>query len=90
MDPNQVFIGIAAVSLFLFCLGFVKNKLAFFLRYIFRGGMGIITVFLINAAFELVKIPLFIGVNFCSISTIAFLGLPGVALLYGIVATRTL
>lgn len=90
MDANQVFIGIATVSLFLFCLGFVKNKVAFFIRYLFRGGLGIVMVFFINAVFEVVKIPLFLGVNFCSISTIAFLGVPGVALLYGIVATRVL
>lgn len=90
MDANQIFIGIATVSLFLFCLGFVKNKLAFLLRYIFRGGFGVVMVFLLNAVFEVVKIPLFLGVNFCSISTIAFLGVPGVALLYGIIASRVL
>lgn len=90
MDINKIFLIIIVACCIIFCLSFVKNKGVFLLKIILRGGIGIAAIYLLNAIFTAAKIPLFLGVNICSVSTIGLLGVPGVVLLYGIIGSRIL
>lgn len=90
MDMNKIFLIIIVACCVIFCLSFVKNKGVFLLKLILRGGIGIAGIYLLNAIFTAAKIPLFVGVNICSISTISLLGVPGAVLLYGIIGSKTL
>lgn len=90
MSLNKIFLIVIVVCCVIFCLGFVQRKGAFLIKIILRGGFGVVAIYLLNAVFVAVKIPLFLGVNICSISTVGLLGLPGLALLYGIIGSRIL
>lgn len=90
MTSKEIFIAsiILAVALILFSL--VKDKKTFAIRIFFRCVTGVFAIYLINAFFVTMKIPLNLGVNFYTICTTAFLGFPGVTLLYGVLGCKIL
>lgn len=65
-----------------------KNN--FWLNFIIRIGLGAGVIFLANQFFAYKEIGLEVGINAVSLLTAGFLGLPGVAMLYGIIAVPIL
>lgn len=65
-----------------------KNN--FWLNFIIRIGLGVGVIFLANQFFAYKEIGLEVGINAVSLLTAGFLGLPGVAMLYGIIAVPIL
>lgn len=64
----------------------MREKNNFLLNFMIRGILGMGLIFFANQYFEYKEIALQVGWNAVSFITSGFLGLPGVAMLYGIVA----
>ena len=62
----------------------MKNN--FLVNFIIRAIFGLVIIFALNQYFEYKEMALQVGLNAVSLLTSGFLGLPGVAMLYGIVA----
>lgn len=90
MDNKEIFILSIAVAVMLFLFGLVQNKKSFVLKVFSRGVVGIFAIYIINAILSYIKIPLNLGVNCYTICTTAFMGVPGLTLLYGILGCRFL
>lgn len=90
MSSKEIFLFSIIAAAALLVLSLVHDKKAFLIRIFFRGIVGIFAIYLINAIFESLKIPLNLGVNIYTICTTAFLGIPGLTLLYGILGCRFL
>nr|WP_317448447.1 pro-sigmaK processing inhibitor BofA family protein [uncultured Sellimonas sp.] len=59
-------------------------------NFIVRAVLGVAVIFFVNQFLDSQKIPVAVGVNLLSFLTSGILGLPGVALLYGIVCWEIL
>lgn len=59
-------------------------------NFIVRAVLGAAVIFFVNQFLDSQKIPVAVGVNLLSFLTSGILGLPGVALLYGIVCWEIL
>ena len=68
----------------------MKNKIQFLVNFMIRAILGMGIIFFANEFFVEQKIALNVGINAISFLTTGFLGLPGVAMLYGIVAIPNL
>lgn len=90
MDSKEIFIWSIVAAVFLLLFGLVRNKKTFLLKVFSRGVVGVFAIYFINALFCYIKIPLNLGVNYCTICTTALLGVPGLTLLYGILGCKYL
>lgn len=90
MTSKEIFFLCIAVSVGLLLLSFVKNKKTCLAKVFFRGVMSIFAIYFVNAIFSFVQIPLNLGVNYYTVCTSAILGIPGLALLYGISGCKLL
>ena len=68
----------------------MKEKNYFLVNFIIRAIFGLGVIFFANQFFSYKEIALEVGINAVSFLTTGFLGMPGVALLYGIVAIPNL
>lgn len=68
----------------------MKEKNQFLVNFIIRAILGMGIIFFANQFLEYKEIALEVGFNAVSFCVSGFLGLPGVAMLYGIVATPIL
>lgn len=59
-------------------------------NFIVRAVIGVAVIFFVNQFLDSQKIPVAVGLNLLSFLTSGILGLPGVALLYGIVCWEIL
>ncbi len=62
----------------------MKNKTEILLNFMLRAIFGMIAVFLINSFLQDRGLQGSIGINLLSFVTTGILGIPGIALLYGI------
>lgn len=65
-------------------IGFLRNRAMWIVNCILRMVLGAITIYLCNAWMDERHILGKVGLNAISLLTAAFLGIPGVASLYGI------
>lgn len=68
----------------------MRKKAQFILNFLVRMVFGAIMIFFINDVLEKQGIDVSVGLNAVSLLTAGTLGFPGVALLYGIIATKFL
>lgn len=68
----------------------MRNKKIFLVNFIIRAILGLGLIFFTNQFLEYKEIAMEVGINAVSFLTSGFLGVPGVALLYGIVAIPNL
>ena len=68
----------------------MKSKKLFLVNFIIRAILGLGLIFFTNQFLEYKEIAMEVGINAVSFLTSGFLGVPGVALLYGIVAIPNL
>lgn len=90
MTSKEIFVGTMVIAVALIGLSLVNDKKAYMTRLFFRGIAGIFLIYLANTALVYVQIPLNLGVNLYSIGTASLLGIPGIALLYGIMSCKIL
>ena len=65
----------------------MRNKSQFLVNFIVRAILGIGIIFFVNQFFIYKGIEINVGINAISFVTSGLLGVPGVAMLYGVVAT---
>ena len=63
----------------------MKQKTQFLVNFMVRAILGLGIIFFANEFFAQQEIPVNVGINAISFLSAGFLGLPGVAMLYGIV-----
>ena len=66
------------------CMISLRKKMEFLLNFMLRAVTGMIAVFLINEALGAQNVSVLVGINPWTALTSGILGIPGVALLYGI------
>lgn len=66
------------------CIVALRKKAEFVLNFLLRSVVGIISIFLINELLATQNFAVMVGINPWTALTTGILGLPGVALLYGI------
>lgn len=66
------------------CVVALKKKAEFLLNFMLRGITGVISIVFINEMLSAQNYSTMVGINLWTALTSAILGLPGVALLYGI------
>lgn len=67
-----------------------KRKSNVLLRFLFRGVLGLAVIFVVNQCLNSQGISMQVGYNEVSFLTSGILGIPGVALLYGILGFQFL
>mgnify|MGYP003290357751 CR=1 FL=1 len=83
----QILAGVCGVVLIMLLL---KRKMQFVLEFLLRTGVGAATILWINHILLQQGIFLSVGINFLSLLTSGILGIPGVALLFAILALQNL
>ena len=64
----------------------MKNKKLILLNFLVRAVLGLVLISCVNWFFDWREIPVNVGINAISFLVSGALGVPGVAMLYGIVA----
>lgn len=67
-----------------------EQRPGFFIHFIIRAVLGMGLIFFVNRYLEYKDISLSVGLNGVSFLTSGILGIPGVAMLYGILAYQLL
>lgn len=67
-----------------------KRESSWVVNFIVRSVIGIAVIFLVNELLDYRNIPVSVGMNLITFLTSGMLGIPGVAMLYGIVFYRIL
>jgi len=80
-----IIIGVCAIVL---AIGILRRRVDIVLNFILRAVVGIVVISIINQILGTQNTLITVGVNPISVITTGVLGLPGVALLYGIVLTK--
>ena len=90
MDTTKgVFIIVGACVLIL-AMGFFRKKMELVINFILRVVTGTVGIYILNEVFAIINIGVYVGINPASILTAGVLGIPGVVLLYGVVACTLL
>lgn len=88
-EKTGIFVMASICVLVLFIL-VLKQRAQFALNFLVRLVMGTIVILFLNDLLEKQGLPLNVGLNAITLLTTGSLGFPGVALLYGIEATKFL
>lgn len=64
----------------------MKNKKQILVKFLIRAVCGFAIIFCVNQIFDWKEIPINVGFNVISFFASGLLGVPGVAMLYGVVA----
>ena len=83
----QILAGVCGVVLSILLL---KQKIRFFLEFLLRAGIGAATILWVNHILLQQGMLMSVGINFCTLLTSGILGIPGVALLFAILALQNL
>ena len=75
---------IVVVCVVVVIMGAMKNKLEWLLNVMMRSILGTIAIYFINGVLAGVGISLGVGINPLTVLTSGILGLPGLAVIYGI------
>lgn len=78
----QGIIAIVIACLSVLLLGNLRTKGNAFLMIIQRGIVGFLAILGFNKLFSTLALPLFVGINFWTLLTCVFLGIPGVCMLF--------
>ena len=68
----------------------LKEKMGFLLELLLRAGCGAVLILWVNSILSQQGIPIAVGINFWSLLTSGSLGIPGVGLLFAILAMQNL
>lgn len=90
MDYQNASIIIIVTCLIVLGIGMTRKRTEWFVNFILRAIVGIIAIFVLNAFFINKGISVKVGINVISLLTSGILGIPGIAVLYGINYTKFL
>lgn len=78
----QGIIAIVIACLSVLLLGNLRTKGNVLFMIIQRGIVGFLAILGFNKLFSMLALPLFVGINFWTLLTCVFLGIPGVCMLF--------
>lgn len=78
----QGIIAIVTACLAVLLLGNLRKKGSAVLLMVQRGIVGFLAILGCNKLFGMLALPLFVGINFWTLLTCFFLGIPGVCMLF--------
>ena len=84
MSRYMEYLLIALACMVVLLIGALRRKLEWLLNFVMRGVLGAVAIYFINMVLHTFGVSTLVGVNFTSVLTSAFLGIPGIAALYGI------
>lgn len=84
MDYSSGAFFIVFMCVIILCIVALRKKAEFILNFLLRSVVGIVSIFFINELLAAQDLSVMVGINPWTALTSGILGLPGVALLYGI------
>lgn len=84
MEMGQGILCLAGVCAFILLVAGWEKRAEVFKNFILRSVAGIAVIFIMNVILEKMGVDVSVGLNPVSMLTAGTLGLPGVAMLYGI------
>lgn len=90
MTINQGMIIIIIATIVVIGIGILRKNMELLINFILRVVVGILAIYFLNEFFAMQKLSIAVGINPLTILTTGILGLPGLALLYGIVIYKFL
>lgn len=84
MDYGSSVFLIVFMCTIILCIIALRKRAEFILNFLLRSMVGSISIFLVNEVLAAQNLSLMVGINPWTALTSGILGLPGVALLYGI------
>lgn len=82
LDMSQYIIWISIGIVLFFGICILNSKFRIFAKYIFKAGIGGAAIYGINILLS--GFGFFVGINIFTIVVATFLGVPGIAMLYGL------
>ena len=90
MDIKMAILILAGVCGVVLSILILKQKMQFFLEFLLRAGVGTVMILWVNHVLLQQGIMMSVGLNVWSFLTSGILGIPGVALLFAILAVQNL
>lgn len=84
MDYGSSAALIIFMCMMVLCIVALRKRAEFILNFLLRGMVGVISIYVINEVLAAQSLSVTVGINPWTALTSGILGLPGVALLYGI------
>lgn len=84
MDISKSVFLILGMLVVVFVIGALRNHVEMLINFLLRGSAGMLAIYLINYFLAGAKLQLEMGCNLITFLLSGILGLPGVAMLYGI------
>jgi len=84
MEMGQGILCLAGVCAFILLVAGWQKRAAVLKNFVLRSVTGIVVIFIMNVILEKTGVQVAVGVNPVSLLAAGILGLPGVAVLYGI------
>ena len=84
MDTNTGIFLIVGILILVLFIGAMKSRAEWIINFVLRGVMGMMIVYFVNFLFADSMPEMLIGYNSITFLASGFLGIPGVAMLYGI------
>lgn len=81
IENGLVIIGMLFIVIF---IGAVRRKIEWIINFVLRMVLGTIVIYFINHVLQYYSMDISVAINPISILVSGFLGIPGVAMLYGI------
>ena len=88
MDIGKSTIAILVMCVVVLGIGVVRARLEIVFNFCLRAALGIFAIYILNSVIGLRNPFITVGINPLTVVTAGVLGLPGVALLYGMMMTK--
>ena len=88
MDIGQGIIWLAVICVIILCIAGWQKKKVIITNFIIRLGMGIVMIMTTNFFLAQARIDVAVGLNPFSLMAAGILGVPGIAMLYGIAGCK--
>lgn len=75
---------IIAACVIVILIGRLKKGAMLFVNFLFRAVLGSLTIYVVNTLLLEMQVPCDVGLNFFTVLTCGFLGIPGAAGLFGL------
>lgn len=75
---------IIAACVLVILMGRFKKGAMLFVNFLFRAVLGSLTIYVVNTLLLKMQVPCDVGLNFFTVLTCGFLGIPGAAGLFGL------
>lgn len=91
MDYLTGFLCIGGICLLVLCIVYFKKGINLLINFATRALVGMVSIYLINQGLVAIGMgSLYVGFNYITALTCGTLGLPGLALLYGVMVFKNL